>query len=108
AGVIVGDILERNAFDVRDITHDELEAASIAKLDLTGVSAICVSYLNTSSLAHARYLVRRIRRRNGRVKIIIGFWADDAEKVDGEKVVGSTRNCVFVSTVDAAVAEIRD
>ncbi|EJN05576.1 AI-2E family transporter [Phyllobacterium sp. YR531] len=107
AAVIVGDILERNEFEVHDITHDELEAANIAKLELTGVSAICISYLNTSSIAHARYLIRRIRRRNARVKIIIGFWGDGAENVDGEKIVGSTRNCLFASSIENAIQEIR-
>ncbi len=106
AAVVVGDILERRDVDVRDITHDELEAVNIGKLDLTGVSAIYVSYLNTSSVAHARYLVRRLRRRNGRIKIIVGFWSEDGEKVDGEKIVGSTRNCHFSTSIETAVGQI--
>ncbi len=103
AAVIVGDILERRYFEVRDIAHDELEAGSIGKLDLAGANVIHVSYLNISSVAHARYLVRRIRRRNGRIKIIISFWSDDADYVDGEKIVGSTRNAYFAASVEAAV-----
>ncbi|ATU90291.1 AI-2E family transporter [Phyllobacterium zundukense] len=106
AAVIVGDILEREDFDVHDITHDELEAANIGKLDLAGVSAIYVSYLNTSSVAHARYLVRRLRRRNARIKIIIGFWAECADKVDGEKIVGATRNCHVESSIQAAIERV--
>ncbi len=104
--MIVGDILEREDFEVDDITHDELEAANINKLDLVGVSAIYVSYLNNSSVAHARYLVRRIRRRNARIKIIVGFWGDDANKVDGEKIVGSTRNCYFATSIEAAIEHV--
>ncbi|MGO4447802.1 AI-2E family transporter [Phyllobacterium sp. TAF24] len=106
AAVIVGDILERQDFDVRDITHDELETVNIDKLDLTDASAVYVSYLNTSSIAHARYLVRRIRRRNARIKIIIGFWAEDSGNVEGEKIVGSTKNCYFSSSIKEAVALI--
>ncbi|MDR6631574.1 putative PurR-regulated permease PerM [Phyllobacterium sp. 1468] len=106
AAVVLGDILERKDFDVRDISHEELEAINIGKLDLTSVNTIYVSYLNTSSVAHARYLVRRIRRRNSRVKIVIGFFAEDASEVDGEKIVGSTRNCFFVSSLEAVVKEI--
>ncbi|TXR49167.1 AI-2E family transporter [Phyllobacterium endophyticum] len=106
AAVILGDILERRGFDIRDVTHDELEASNIGKLDLEGVGAICISYLNTSSVAHARYLVRRIRRRNARIKIIIGFWDEDANTSIGEKIVGSTRNCVFTSSIEAAVQEL--
>ena len=106
AAVIVGDILEREDFEVDDITHDELEAASINKIDFAGVSAIYVSYLNISSIAHARYLVRRIRRRNARIKIIVGFWGDDANKVDGEKIVGSTRNCHFATSIEAAIEHV--
>ena len=56
-----------------------------------------------SSVAHARYLVRRIRRHNGRIKIIVGFWAEEAEKVDGEKIVGSTRNCHLASSIQFAI-----
>ncbi|MHC1547555.1 AI-2E family transporter [Phyllobacterium sp. K27] len=106
AAVIVGDIFERSNFEVHDITHDELEAVNIGKLELAGVSAICISYLNTSSIAHARYLIRRIRRRNARIKIIIGFWGEDAENVDAEKIVGSTRNCIFATSIEKAVQEL--
>jgi predicted PurR-regulated permease PerM len=106
AAVIVGDILERENFDVHDITHDELEAVNIGKLDLAGASAIYVSYLNISSVAHARYLVRRIRRRNSRIKIIIGFWAEDADNVDGEKIVGSVRNCHFATSIQVAIEQV--
>ncbi len=41
--------MNARTFEVDDITHDELEAANINKLDLVGVSAIYVSYLNNSS-----------------------------------------------------------
>jgi predicted PurR-regulated permease PerM len=104
--VVLGDILERKDFDVRDISHDELKAVNVGKLDLTGVSTICISYLDASSIAHARYLVRRVRRRNTRVKIVIGFWAENAADIDGEKIVGSTRNCFFVSSIQAAIKEV--
>jgi predicted PurR-regulated permease PerM len=106
AAVIVGDILERLDFDVRDITHDELETVNIGKLDLADASAIYISYLNTSSVAHARYLVRRIRRRNARIKIIIGFWSDAPGGVEGEKIVGTTKNCHFASSIDDAVTHV--
>ncbi|CAN7247430.1 AI-2E family transporter [Phyllobacterium sp. LjRoot231] len=106
AAVVLGDLLERKDFYVRDISHEELEAVNIGKLDLTGVGAIYISYLNTSSVAHARYLVRRIRRRNARIKIIIGFWAENADDVDGEKIVGSTRNCFFASSIEAAIEQV--
>ena len=106
AAVVLGDLLERADFDVRDISHEELEAVNISRLDLTGVNAIYISYLNTSSVAHARYLVRRIRRRNARVKIVIGFWAEDGGDVDGEKIVGSMRNCFFASSIEAVVQEV--
>ncbi|UXN62180.1 AI-2E family transporter [Phyllobacterium zundukense] len=106
AAVVLGDILERKDFDIRDISHDELEAVNIGKLDLSDVSTICISYLNTSSVAHARYLVRRLRRRNARIQIVIGFWAENADDIDGEKIVGSTRNCFFVSSIEAMIQEI--
>jgi hypothetical protein len=47
--------------------------------------------------------VRRIRRHNGRIKIIVGFWAEDAKKFDSEKIVGSTRNCHLASSIESAI-----
>ncbi|MCO4317488.1 AI-2E family transporter [Phyllobacterium sp. 21LDTY02-6] len=106
AGFIIGDILERRGFEVRDITHDELVAANIGKLDLSGVSAICINYLDSASVAHARYLVRRLRRRHARMKIVLGFLGDDSDTIDGEKIVASTRNCVFAASMETVIDEM--
>jgi hypothetical protein len=51
---------------------------------------VCASYLDAEGLAHARYLVRRLRRKLPQAKISVGFWTmteEDAHRRD--PVVGT-------------------
>jgi hypothetical protein len=40
---------------------------------------VCVSYLDTSSPAHMRYTIRRLRRRLPQARIMLGCWMADVD-----------------------------
>lgn len=48
--------------------------AGIGQLDLEGVSAVCISYLDPAPHAYARYVCRRIGRRSPRTARIVCLW----------------------------------
>jgi AI-2E family transporter len=53
-----------------------------------GVALVCLSYLDTSSPAHMRYAIRRIRRRFPRANVLLGCWmaaSDPSELCDTVK-----------------------
>jgi hypothetical protein len=54
-----------------------LSTANIFRLETAGVALVCLSYLDTSSAAHMRFAVRRIRRKLPNATIMLGLWNSD-------------------------------
>jgi hypothetical protein len=52
-----------------------LGSGRISRLSTDGAQLVCLSYLDADlSTAGARFVVRRLRRRLGEIKILAGFW----------------------------------
>src|SRR3546814_10758535 len=96
------DLLERFGVGSRLVSFDANAFSTYAGLDLRGVRVICLSYMNAGSLAHARYLVRRLRRRTD-ARILIGFWSLDPEEAAGLDLVKLTRADLPATSLGEAV-----
>ena len=51
-----------------------LAAGNIRRLDLDTVHAVVICYLNPELVAQARYVVRRIKRSHGGLRVGVVFW----------------------------------
>jgi hypothetical protein len=71
---MLAQLLEKQGIGARVVSSEEVAAANMARLDVTGTQLACLSYLEPGGFSNARYLVRRLRRRLPRAKIIVGFW----------------------------------
>lgn len=83
AAVILAQLLQRHDFDVLVAEFGTLTLSGIAALDPTGISLICVSYLDVSSLAHLRFAVRRLRRRVPKAQVLVGCWGQSTSTAEG-------------------------
>src|SRR3546814_17411588 len=92
------DLLERFGVGSRLVSFDANAFSTYAGLDLRGVRVICLSYMNAGSLAHARYLVRRLRRRTD-ARILIGLWSLDPEEAAGLDLVKLTRAALAATSL---------
>ena len=72
---------------------------------MTGVEVVCLSYMNPDSIAHARYAVRRLRRRTS-VPIVVGFWSVDPADPKGPDLVTATRSDISATSLGGAIEEI--
>ena len=63
--------------------------------------------MNADSLAHARYLVRRLRRRTT-APILVGFWSMEKEEADRRDLVKATRADYSAITLAEAIAQVRE
>ena len=98
---MLGQILERQGFTPKIIPHQAATRDAIARLDLSGIETVIVSYLELSgSPAHLRFLIRRLRHKAPKARIIIGLWpegeaalSDDAiqSALGADEYVGSLR-----------------
>jgi len=102
AAAMLGQLLERRGIEVRLLPAVSLQGNRLKELDLSGVPVIVLSYMNADSLAHARFTVRRLRRRNPDAATIVGFWTfkpEDMARRDPIAATGATR--VATSVRDA-------
>ena len=72
---------------------------------MSGVQVVCLSYMNPDSIAHARYAVRRLRRRTG-VPIVVGFWSLDPADPKEPDLVTATRADLSATSLGEAIEEI--
>jgi methylmalonyl-CoA mutase cobalamin-binding subunit len=92
AAGILAQLLEREGLTVRELTAEDLPTAKLRGHDLSDVAVIVLSYMNADSLAHARFLVRRLRRRAPDAVIVVGFWTlppEDRERREPEAATGA-------------------
>ena len=88
---MLAQILSRHGIGTRVEGVDALRVQISFVQEPKGIAMVCVSFLNTSSIAHMRFTIRRLRRQLPDATIVLGSWnaeADptvlaDAVKADG-------------------------
>lgn len=107
ASAVLGQLFERCGVGARLVSFDANAFSTYAGLDLRGVRLICLSYMNAGSLAHARYLVRRLRRRTD-ARILVGFWSLEPEEASRLDLVKLTRADLAATSLGEAVQLVLD
>jgi hypothetical protein len=51
---------------------------ALGRLDLTGVDVVCLSYLHPRPEVYARYVFRRLKRREPGVRLLACLWSTGA------------------------------
>jgi predicted PurR-regulated permease PerM len=105
ASEMLAQLLHNDAIGARTVSFEDLSAENYGQLDLDGVQMICLSFMNAESLVHARYLVRRLRRRTS-APILVGFWSLPLVDADRLDLVKTTRADMSATTMAEAVAQI--
>ena len=102
AAAILAQLLRRRGFGAQSLTSDDVTPNKLPHLDMAGVRIIVLSYINQDSITHAKYLVRRLRRRAAATKIMLGFWSLTSDELAERKVLDETRaDFVAISFKDA-------
>jgi predicted PurR-regulated permease PerM len=107
AAAMLGELLERRGAEVRLLDFEALPTPRLREIELHNVAVVALSYMNADSLAHARFLIKRLRRRLPEAKILVGFWtfpSEDAEKRDPLSATGADG---FATTLMEALEIIR-
>ncbi len=77
--IMLAQILDKHGLHARVEGVEAIASTTIFHLETKGVAMVCVSYLDTSSPAHMRYTIRRLRRRLPQARIMLGCWTADAD-----------------------------
>jgi predicted PurR-regulated permease PerM len=86
AGLMFMDLVRAHGLEGRIEGADALATANIFRMETAGVALVCLSYLDTSSPAHMRFTVRRIRRKLPKAIIMLGVWNGDIPDANLEQL----------------------
>jgi predicted PurR-regulated permease PerM len=79
AAAMLAQLLQKHGLGARVEGADAVATMNILRLETSGVAMVCLSYLDTGSLAHMRYTIRRMRRRLPAAQIMLACWKADAD-----------------------------
>ncbi len=85
SAAMLGQLIERRGLGVRNAPHAASRSSNLFKLDTEGVRIVCVCYMNADSIAHARFLVRRLRRKAPDARILVAMWNFRSAELGGER-----------------------
>jgi predicted PurR-regulated permease PerM len=79
AATMLAQLLVKHGLGARVEGPDALSTTGIFRLDTAETAMVCVSYLDTSSPAHMRYTIRRLRRKLPNAKMLLGCWTMEGD-----------------------------
>jgi predicted PurR-regulated permease PerM len=103
---MLAQLLQKQGIGACIVPSREVLAANIAHFDIAGAQMACLSYLEAGGLTHARYLVRRLRRRLPNVKILLGLWTLSDEQARNLDALRETGADIIVTSLGQALSEV--
>jgi predicted PurR-regulated permease PerM len=101
---MLAQVLARRGLQARVVSQDAVSRGAIEQLDLNGVTAVCISYLEASgSFSSLRYLVRRLRQRADGVPILVGLWQAEFRSNDEERLRGAIGADHYTTTLAGTI-----
>jgi hypothetical protein len=108
AAAMLGQALEDHGATVRVLPCDALQSSQLSALDLDQSALLVLSYMNADSLAHARFLIRRLRRRFPKACIMLGLWTFTPELMARRDPIAATGADRVATTIADALEQIGD
>jgi predicted PurR-regulated permease PerM len=112
AAAILVQTLERRGIGARALSWVDASPVDLAPVDIEGIQMVCLLYLNENSTAHARYLIRRLRRRMPAISILVAFLSLSVDESAQSSARKATRadaiSTSLVDTLDQIVATWRE
>jgi predicted PurR-regulated permease PerM len=106
AAAMLAQLLDRRGAETRLVGHASLQTIALREIEIGKPAAIVLSYLNPDSLAHARFLVRRLRRRVPDAHIVLGMWSFPPGEEERRNPLEATRADHFVTSLADAAATL--
>jgi hypothetical protein len=106
AAAMLAHLIQKHGIGARVVPSHAVLSANVFRLDSAGVTMICLSYLEPSNFANARYLVRRLRHKFPQVKILLGLWSQTQAEIERLNVPREIEVDFVVTTLADAVDRV--
>lgn len=108
---MLAQVLAKRGLQARVVPAAAAGRGAVEQLDISGVSVICVSYLEAAgSVSGLRYLMRRLRARAPGVPTLIGLWQADPALLNEDRLkatIGADQYTTSLrDAVEACIAHV--
>lgn len=100
AVLMLAQLLGKHGLGARVESAEMFSGTRIVELKPADVAMVALSYLDSSSPAHMRLMIRRVRRKFPEAEILVGCWLEDADKAPSPDAVKADH---VVTTLSDAV-----
>ena len=90
----------------RALPASALAADHIGELPLEDVGLICLCSFNPAPLTHTRFVLRRLRRYQADLPLLLAAWAEDADLVDADAMLSPLGGARLATSLRAACAQV--
>lgn len=102
--LVVAQVLRTRGFGVRAEQAESLSVTRIFTLDTSGVSAICVSYVESAKAAQIGYAVRRLRRKAPQAFILIALLGNQGLGEETEQLLQASNADAIETSLESVGA----
>lgn len=107
AASMLSQLVERRGLGARVAPFEDVRTPNLFRLETSGVKMICVSYMNPDSIAQARLLVRRLRRKFPEAPILVGLWTlRSANQIAARDPLGQIGADLLATSLEQAVNKV--
>jgi hypothetical protein len=105
ASAMLAQLLRKQGLTSRVVPHAATVRAMVDRLDVSGVTMVCISNVAlTGNPSHPRYLMRRLRGRLPRkVPVLIGFWPEGEAVLHDERLRAAVGANYYAGSLHEAV-----
>jgi hypothetical protein len=103
AAIMLAQLATAHGLAARVEAAEALSTTNVFRLDTTGVTIVCLVYLDASGPAHMRYAVRRLRRKLPSATIVLGCWVKEINPAALESLREGAKADLVASSLGDAV-----
>lgn len=103
AAAMMAQVLAAQDASAVSVSHRQVEPGQLAKLTLTGIETVVLTYLNPQPLNHARFAVQRLKRARRGIRVGLHLPALSSD-MPAEEAIART-NADFIAPTIAEVAK---
>lgn len=107
AALMLAQAIECQGVRAERITAGELTAETLEKIGASRTPLVCLSDLPPTTISHARYVCKMVRRRFPQVRIIAGLWHFGGDMTRAESRLKAAGADQVVTTLRAVIDRLR-
>lgn len=104
AAAMLVQVLKAQGATANYIEHTSLSPGRIRQLSLDGFETIVIVFLNPSSVQHARYMTRRLKRSRPSLRVGVLIW-NTSDTIEPIKLIAEVETGFVASTLAEAAAQ---